>query len=607
MARFIFISALLAGIIACFGFYNTPQNSNGEKVKQLYLKHTAQFIEAATALQSAIATNNEKSIQLQFFKTRAAYKQMETMVEYYFHFYASKMNGLPIPYFEEEEADMPVQQPIGMQVMEGMIFADFNKANKADLKSEADELVRYAIELPTINESFEFNDAYIFDAFVEELYRITTLGIAGFDSQTAVNSLPECKAALNGLQQYLYIYKNEFTKIHPQQFAKLDKLLTNAQTSLDRNKNFNAFNRMGFIINYLDPITKITGNYKQFFKLEDSRGGAYKSAIRKNNSLFNKDAFNVNRFLDNFSTSPARIELGRKLFFETKLSSNNKRSCASCHQPGKAFTDGLKTSLALDGHSPLPRNAPTLWNVALQRNLFVDSRSRSLEDQVMQVLNNAKEMHGSVQTVAAEIIRQPNYTVIYKKAYPEANAENTADNICNAIACYERTLVALNSKFDKHMNGKPSLTKSEINGFNLFMGKAKCGTCHFMPLFSGAKPPRYYFIESETIGVPASNNKKKARLDADSGRYLATGYPIHIFAFKTSTLRNIALTAPYMHNGVFKTLEEVVDFYNDGGGKGLHIAPQNQSLPFDKLNLTKKEKADIILFMKTLTDTKTKY
>ncbi len=157
------------------------------------------------------------------------------------------------------------------------------------------------------------------------------------------------------------------------------------------------------------------------------------------------------------------------------------------------------------------------------------------------------------------------------------------------------------------MNGNPVLNKSEINGFNLFMGKAKCGTCHFMPLFSGAKPPRYYFIESEVIGVPATIDKKKSTLDNDSGRYLITGSKIHLFSFKTPTLRNVALTAPYMHNGVFKTLEEVVDFYNNGGGKGIGIAPSNQSLPFDKLNLSVKEKKDIIAFMRSLTDTVGRY
>jgi len=607
MTRYIFFTSLLVAIISLFSFFNPPVLSQAQQVKQLYLKQTQVYIKQTRALQLAVASGNGKKMQQQFLLTRAAYKQMEPLVEYYFDFYATKLNGPPIPFFEEDEADMPEQQPVGMQVIEELIFPGYEASNKAALKSEVDELVRYAIELPTINESFAFNDENIFDAFVEAFYRLTALGITGFDSQTAVNSLPECKQALNGLQQYLSIYKDNFNKKMPGQFTVLNKLLINAQIYLDKRVDFNGFDRMYFIINYLDPATKITGKYKQVYELNDQNTGIYYSAIRKNNSLFNAGAFNVNRFLDDFSTSPDKIELGRKLFFDTQLSSNNKRSCATCHQPGKAFTDGLKTSLALDGHSSLPRNAPTLWNAALQRNLFHDSRSRNLEDQVMQVLNNAKEMHGSAQTVAEEIINQENYNVLYQKAYPAATIDKAAENICNAIACYERTLVSLNSKFDRHMNGKPALTRNEINGFNLFMGKAKCGTCHFIPLFSGAKPPRYYYMESEVIGVPATKEKKNAKLDADSGRYLATGYPIHIFSFKTGSLRNIALTAPYMHNGVFNTLEEVVDFYNDGGGKGLHIAPKNQSLPFNKLDLSKKEKTDIVLFMKALTDTSGKY
>ena len=125
-----------------------------------------------------------------------------------------------------------------------------------------------------------------------------------------------------------------------------------------------------------------------------------------------------------------------------------------------------------------------------------------------------------------------------------------------------------------------------------------------MPLFSGAKPPRYYYTETEVIGVPAANSKTNAALDKDEGRFIITGLPLHKYAFKTSALLNIALTAPYMHNGVFKTLETVVDFYNNGGGKGLKFGLQNQILPFDKLGLTTTEKRIIIAFLKTLTDKK---
>lgn len=603
MIRFGFIILLFAGIIACFGFFSNKPATAALQVKQLYLKHTHSFIEEAKKLQAAVESGNEKKIQQQFLKTRSAYKKMEAIFAYYFQSYVHNLNSPPKPYFEEEELDIPEQNPAGMQVIEELIFTANSKADKTKLKDETAELVRMALLLPTINEPVEFNDSNNFDAFIEELYRITALGIAGFDSQTALNSLPECKAALTGLQEYIAVYKINFDKRLPGKFARLNILINAAKNYLDKNPGFFTFNRMFFIMNYLDPVTKIAGSYKQACGLSDNQTWPYYSAIHKNNSMFNAGAFDAKRFLDDFSTSPNKIELGRKLFFDTQLSSDNTRSCASCHQPGKAFTDGLKTSLALDGHASLPRNAPTLWNAALQRNLFLDSRSQTLEDQVLQVLNNAKEMHGSAQTISAQIIKQPGYKILYQQAFPDATNENTVANVCNAIACYERTLVALNSRFDKHMNGRPVLTNQEINGFNLFMGKAKCGTCHFMPLFNGAKPPRYYYIETEVIGVPADNDKNNNRLDADSGRYLNTGYPIHLFSFKTSTLRNIELTAPYMHNGVFKTLEEVVDFYNNGGGKGLKINPPNQTLPFDKLNLTAAEKKDIIAFMKTLTDT----
>jgi cytochrome c peroxidase len=169
----------------------------------------------------------------------------------------------------------------------------------------------------------------------------------------------------------------------------------------------------------------------------------------------------------------------------------------------------------------------------------------------------------------------------------------------NAIGSYIRSLVFLNSRFDEYMRGdKSKLSTEEINGFNLFMGKAKCGTCHYMPLFNGTFPPRFARIEAEVIGVPKS--KKENTIDPDMGRYAVLKVESFKHAFKTSTVRNAALTAPYMHNGVFNSLEEVMDFYNKGGGTGLGIKIANQTLPFDSLSLSRKEQDDIIAFIKSL-------
>ena len=175
--------------------------------------------------------------------------------------------------------------------------------------------------------------------------------------------------------------------------------------------------------------------------------------------------------------------------------------------------------------------------------------------------------------------------------------------IANAIASYIRSLVTCNTRFDQYMRGdETKMNASEKNGFNLFAGKAKCATCHFIPLFNGLVPPTFTETESEVLGVPKTRSKHTV-LDEDLGKFNFTRSEIHKHSFKIPTLRNIELTAPYMHNGVFKTLEEVVEFYKKGGGKGLHIAPSNQTLPFDKLSLTKKEVRDIVAFMRTLTDT----
>ncbi len=600
--KFIVISSFIFSITA-FSFLIKKTPTSAEEVRLFYLQQAMRFENEIVQLQKMTATGNEKKLQEQFLRTRLAYKQIEVIIEYYFNYFAVKLNGPPIPFFEEDESDIGQQEPAGMQVIEGMVFPHYDASNKEGLKNVIGNLLRDTETMRATNESNEFNDEFIFDAVTEELYRITAMGITGFDSQTAVNGLPECSAAIAGVQKILLIYEADIKQMNKDKNRQLHELLNSARNYLKQHTDFNSFNRMRLITDYLNPVTKIVGDYKQVKGLNENRSPMFYSTIKKNNTLFAAGIFDVNKYLDDNTTSAEKIKLGKKLFFDKQLSADNKRSCATCHIPAKAFTDGLTTSLGSDGHTTLPRNAPTIWNAALQRNLFLDNRSPSLEDQVLQVLNNAKEMHGSAQKAAEKILAQKDYATIYSKAYPSANETDAAQNVCNAIACYERTLISLNSKFDKHMRGQPALSQNEINGFNLFMGKAKCGTCHFMPLFSGAKPPRYYYNESEVIGVPDKSSKINPRLDEDEGRFLATGIPIHKFSFKTTSLRNIALTAPYMHNGVFKTLDEVIEFYNNGGGKGLKIAPANQTLPFEKLNLTPTEQRNIISFLRTLTDT----
>jgi cytochrome c peroxidase len=229
-------------------------------------------------------------------------------------------------------------------------------------------------------------------------------------------------------------------------------------------------------------------------------------------------------------------------------------------------------------------------------------RVNYLEDQAKDVISNKDEMHGSLSDAIAYINRNETYRLLFKKVYNDEEISET--QLKNSIAAYIRSLVAMNSRFDEFMRGKPgALNQTEIDGFNLFTGKAKCATCHFIPLFNGSNPPLFDKTDAEVIGVPGNADSLHPVLDTDAGKFNLYRVELHRNAFKTPTLRNITLTAPYMHNGVYKTLEEVIEFYNRGGGVGSGLKIENQTLPPDKLNLSEYEKKSLVAFMNSLTDT----
>jgi cytochrome c peroxidase len=296
-----------------------------------------------------------------------------------------------------------------------------------------------------------------------------------------------------------------------------------------------------------------------------------------------------------------RIALGKSLFYDSIFSLTVKRTCAGCHNPSKYFTDGLKVPAGINSSVKLKRNTPTLLGAAFQTKFFYDSRASTLENQLNSVVHNVDEMNGSLRESIERIQEHKTYNDAFKKEYPNDKQPVTEYNIANAISSYVRSLSTFNTRFDLYMRGKAKLSSNEKKGFNLFAGKAKCATCHYIPLFNGLVPPQFTETESEVLGVPATTDKNSP-VDDDLGKYIFTRSEIHKHAFKTPTLRNITLTAPYMHNGVFSTLEEVMDFYNKGGGAGLNIHLDNQTLPADSLNLSKKEIKSIIAFLGTLND-----
>jgi cytochrome c peroxidase len=308
--------------------------------------------------------------------------------------------------------------------------------------------------------------------------------------------------------------------------------------------------------------------------------------------------------------SSEKAKLGELLFFDPILSDNNKRACASCHKPELAFTDGKIKSVAFD-FDELPRNSPTVINAGLQQHNFWDERASSLEDQLDSVINNASELHSSFDRVIDRINSSPEYIQLFNDAFPQTKKNGvTRQDVKNAIAVYERTVIGLNSRFDQYMRGdETKMNRQEISGFNIYMGKAHCGVCHFSPLFNGALPPFFDITDAHSLGVPVRDTMEVYKLDQDAGMFKVTNDPFTRFSFKVPTLRNIELTAPYMHNGIYKTLEQVVDFYNHAAGEKFRkqMEPGMQGLPFfsilpDELKLTDHEKMELIAFMKTLND-----
>jgi cytochrome c peroxidase len=253
---------------------------------------------------------------------------------------------------------------------------------------------------------------------------------------------------------------------------------------------------------------------------------------------------------------------------------------------------------------PVARNTPTLINAGLEPLQFADARAATLEDQVIEVLRSAAEMGSSIDRASRTVARDSSYRHQFARAFNSGDRDGaTALHLRQALAAYVRTLVTLDSRFDRAVHGDTAVfSADERRGFNLFMGKAGCGTCHFAPLFSGNTPPRYVASDAEVIGTSLSPSRL-SMLDPDSGRAKIDHRPEHLRAFKVPSLRNIALTVPYMHNGAFETLDDVMHFYEIGGGAGAGARLSNQTLPADSLKLGRAERKQVIAFLRTLTDT----
>lgn len=290
----------------------------------------------------------------------------------------------------------------------------------------------------------------------------------------------------------------------------------------------------------------------------------------------------------NNPTTQAKADLGHVLFFDPILSGADDVSCASCHHPDLGFSDGQAVSDAAG------RNVPTLYEVAYRSALYMDGRSDTLEDQVVDVLTNRTEMNADIDEMVAELQAIDEYVEMFADAFPDAAEPISLETVSQAIAAFERGIVAHNSPYDQFAAGDTTaLTASQRRGLNLLRsGATGCYSCHFAPTFNND--------DFAVIGVPDADGQI-----TDLGVAAISENEADRGAFAVPTLRNIALTAPYMHAGQFETLEEVLDFYIAGGGEGHGLEIENQSFFVSPLTLTDSDRQDLLNFLYALTDEST--
>lgn len=565
-----------------------------------YLKtYLPAFITSAQQLQTAaraVKANDTASInhaRHALAYCRLQYKKVSFLLEYFFPHEAVVFNQPPK--YEVDEPDMEYQHPIGLQVMEALLYEDsVTQGHTMALLQQAESLAQSAEELPALLYQFKATTNEVLESTRLEMVRIITLYITGYDAPMLKSGIAESSVALQGISEVLATYLTGYTGKDSLQYY-----LQQSIQFLQAGNNFDSFNRLAFLTGYALPLQQQLSKLSYVLQpVQLNTAPALNTAV----NLFNPSAINKDVFIKDSLNNSKLIILGKELFFENALSGDNSRNCASCHQPGKYFTDGLARNTVLNSQTSLARNTPTLLYSVYQYSQFWDGRSKTIAEQAGTVLHNKDEMAMNDDSVVHRL-HNSHYKQDFKKVWGDTEDTVSIPHVTTALAAYIKTLTPFQSAFDRYMQGdRYALTTQQQEGANLFMGKAACATCHFAPLFNGLVPPLYNRTEYEIAGTTATDNFDNPLVDSDNGRY--NYFPIQFYAkaFKTPTVRNAAVTAPYMHNGAFKTLESVVEFYDKGGAAGMGLHEPGQTLSPLQLHLSAHEKECLVAFMQSLTD-----
>ncbi|PXX25453.1 cytochrome-c peroxidase [Arenibacter sp. ARW7G5Y1] len=586
-----------------------------EKVAALYTANFYKFqreVDSLAALVNRATSVNEwEGLKRQVDKTRLGYKEIEFIFDYYQTSYnTTYINGAPLPkvseYFEAEK----VIPPGGLQALDEAVYGEASNENLQHLQGLANGLKERVDFIAKVHLPVHLKSSQIIECIRSGIVRIFTLGLTGYDTPGSVNGLKESVTGWKSMETTFLYFESGMAPEARAQFEAIKEHFAKGRKKLNAHTTFNEFDRLAFLKEVVNPLYAALLEFQNVNKIVLEPFKKHAQNYKAKN-IFDIDFLNTDFYselvylpLDN----PKTIALGKLLFRDPQLSKDNVMACISCHNPNKGFSDGLPKSVSNQKGVFTARNAPTLIDAGYSTRYFWDMRALDLEKQVIHVIDNDLEFNTNFDAIINKLNKNDVYNELFKEAYGGIAKEDINQrSISNAIAAYVNSLKSFNSPFDKYVrNETKEYPENAKRGFNLFMGKAACGSCHFAPVFNGTVPPFYLESESEVLGITQGFDSISPKLDTDLGR-MGNGLkldnrPFLKNSFKTVTVRNVAFTAPYMHNGLFATLDDVLAFYNLGGGAGMGLKVENQTLPETPLNLTQQEMEDIIAFMETLSD-----
>lgn len=552
-------------------------------------------------------------LRKQITKLRISYKKNEFLYEYFYPQYVKlKINGAPLPHLDPYYPRPSVLEPKGLQRLDELIYTDEVLSDSASVAQLSRELKSDFRPVLQNFQSHPLVDREVFEAARLQIIRIFSLGVTGFDTPGSLNALEEAAASLQNLRQVFKVYA-DLLPAEQKGFAEaLDSLFTKAVNFCQSSSSFDDFDRLTFLTDFVNPLYGSMWQLQQHLGIESiNEVTQLPQAVNYDKTnIFDEDFLNPYFYslLSEQEDSKKLRKLGEKLFYDKRISGNGTLSCGSCHHPDKAFSDGEKTSVSNDGKYRLMRNAPGLLNSVFSKRFFGDMRARKFDDQLEHVVVNQHEFATNYQKILEKLDTLDNYKDLFNEAFPNEEGHLSRSQFTRALASYLISLRGFNSIFDRYVRGELEELEPKVKkGFNLFMGKAACGTCHFAPTFAGLVPPRFDESESEVLGILKEPGSPEHGIDTDPGR-IASGIPkeevyFYQFSFKTPTVRNVAFTAPYFHNGAYQNLEQVMDFYNHGGAAGAGLKLDHQTLPADSLKLSSEESKSIVAFMEALSDT----